>query len=1473
MGFSLRDKFNEATSQLNRNREAQVAQTLRKKQDDEATMNMLRQKANQRLEQQASTGTIPVSRVPGFGVRKPQINQAMAYNQNKANLMFDGDKTQMPKALPNVNLNQGAMAGFRNLFDSNSPVDQINRAREGRAVSYRQSEIDRGNMRPMENIGQQFVGNTARLLNTAGQAINAGTRTNDIQMATKFAEKTGDSRLLEEVLNKQKVLNQQLSSGQGGLLNAGNFLYNNEADLNMSTGEALKRSGLNTVGTASEVLPFKINPMRGARLTTRLVANAVVDAGLGAGESSTRQYLQTGRIDPKTVAVDSVANAVMGTVPTVGGSMRKPITTSLVNAGKAYNKATALPNNINLSDNMLNTLSDFADYKTGRYKPNGQEINNLTRQARAVARAGGVDVVSGSPVEIDGRVARFIEDYKMSQNARPQVGAVGRDVRVKPVVAPSGLKVADNYVNDYAKMLKESDSGKGGQMIETPDGYKRVSEHSPFYSEFYAKNKRAPSQQDWIAESKRQIESGEVSADFYDYVAKDTEALGNNLVNKPSTRMSVAEKESLFSEVPQGTDRQIKVRTPNDKKTIKVNKLVAKNEELPTIDTRKVSNTDKAFRSTRSVIERQGEKGKELAGGLQKARDTQELYLADLQKQMPSVTKLASKGKNALVNKDFENFVDATQGLAKPKNELVAKAIQEWKATHPSIRQRAVDSGLEVGDLGENYYPHFIDYDEVFKNKNTYNQSLNHLVKTGQAKNVEEAIKLLGYARDVSRNRQFGNLEASRLIDLPFYDKTPNSFISYLNGSTKRIAQTETFGKGDEKALKMIADAGQEGYDTEAMKNAYDVAVGAKLYNPTTSKITGGIRKYVTTTRLGLGALTNVSQNVNTGIVTGHLRTLKAMAKQLDPKVREYARDTGVISDALLNDLKTQQGYSSFTSKVLGKGINKITAPFFGTVEKFNRAVSATAGRDYALRLAQKGDEKTLRKLGVTGKIGKELTEAQQIQASRKIVEKTQFKVDPQDLPGWADSPGGKLVAQFRTFSYNQGKFVSNEILKPASKGNLLPLGRLMASLPVGYGLYEARRVIDGRPEEEDKTKIGLASFQKVGGAGLVLDMYQALNPLGSKYIPSDRRASMAVGAFGGPAVGIAVQGVGAISEAIQRKNTPKDESRLDGKLVVANSGEDYTDLTQLARFGLSQVPAVGTPIKNRLLPYKKESEADTGKTESARPKGQVAVTDKSEKDSSGDYTSRDKYDSILNAYEKSDGELKNIQKYDNAELKKAISDVKSEIDNELKTLGLPAVKSDSKLAREYASYKKSDSDDALNSFLRETYKANPPKKEAREEMKKWLGADVPEPNDEIANSWIDYKLKMKDGEYSEIDARNKRKELVTDTFKSGLSNIEKDLYSVSEEDLEAYVEDGSVTEESIAKALEVEKQLFDAGLIEKETLARKWTGNARGYKSAKTSGRGGKGKKLDFKMFAYGNPATSLNSKLQSLLEQAKVG
>jgi hypothetical protein len=909
--------------------------------------------------------------------------------------------------------------------------------------------------------------------------------------------------------------------------------------------------------------------------------------------------------------------------------------------------------------------------------------------------------------------------------------------------------------------------------------------------------------------------------------------LGTKKASPPTTRLvSPAPPEALTAPLEADTAAKAKGNAP-----------------LPEYGTKRVSGIDKAFRSTRSIIERQGEHGQKLGSMLQGARDTEEIYQGQLAKQIPTV--------RALKGKDFENFVEATQGKVKAANPKIEQAVKEWQAVHPAIRNRAVAAGLDVGDLGQNYYPHFIDYDKVFKDKNTYNQAINHLVSTGQAPSAEEAIKLLNYAKDVSRNRSFGNLEAQRLIDLPMYDKTPNSLNSYISGSTHRIAQTETFGPKDEKALALITKAGQQGHDTEAMKNAYDVAVGAKRYGNTATNISNKLRGYQSTTRLGLGAITNSTQNVNTGIVTGHLRTLGAMVKQLDPKTRSFVQDTGAISDAVLNDLKTQAGY-------VGKSLSKITAPGFASVEKFNRSVSATAGRDYGLRLAQKGDEKTLRKLGVTGPIkNNTLNDAQQIQVARKVVEKTQFKVDPQDLPGWADSPGGKLVSQFRTFSYAQGKFFSNEILKPLAKGNVQPAARLLAALPVGYGVYELKRKIAGRPEEPNKSRRGLEAFGNVGGAGLAVDIFRGLVPLNGKYLTPDRFTSMAAGTLGGPTLGGAVDAAGAAVQAVQKKNLPSSRDDLAGKAAIVN-GDGYYDATTAARFGLRQIPIVGTAIQNRVLPYapKPTLHKDQQQIVDGAPAEKRAALTKDFEKQNSVAKAADKSTKVAQFNGDSSGlngvdKLAATKKQQAASLKASLSPE----DYKLSKLG----KSDRQKLIDSGAYSQAKFDGLDNYVKGEKSKLGINTASATPDLYKAPDAEYKA----LQESYSEKKFNSPASQIKAQDALAKAK--VGSTFDKSI----RDAYGLSDADLYQYVSSDPKGNKIAQQVLAYSQALKDAGITSTAKFKDKYGNVTLGKTTAKA--KAGKSRSASDSKFAAAlkasNSATSANDKaLQNLIKGAVV-
>jgi hypothetical protein len=96
-------------------------------------------------------------------------------------------------------------------------------------------------------------------------------------------------------------------------------------------------------------------------------------------------------------------------------------------------------------------------------------------------------------------------------------------------------------VDGYADMLKSIDDGaKGGQMI--PDGaggYKRISENSPFYRDYYAQYGRAPSKAAYKEEALRQLDAGKADISFQPYyddaVNPETKSLLEQVPEKPLT--------------------------------------------------------------------------------------------------------------------------------------------------------------------------------------------------------------------------------------------------------------------------------------------------------------------------------------------------------------------------------------------------------------------------------------------------------------------------------------------------------------------------------------------------------------------------------------------------------------------------------------------------------------------------------------------------------------------------------------------------------------------------------------------------------------------------------------------------------------------------------------------------------------------------------------------------------------------------
>jgi hypothetical protein len=601
----------------------------------------------------------------------------------------------------------------------------------------------------------------------------------------------------------------------------------------------------------------------------------------------------------------------------------------------------------------------------------------------------------------------------------------------------------------------------------------------------------------------------------------------------------------------------------------------------------KVSLFRKVFDRSRNIIAGQGEAGKELAERVHRWREGAERTAADWVERMPTVRKLSKNEMVNLVDVLERGRVEKAAG-ATPMNARVAQAAVEAKEVLDEVYTLAQNAGVGVAEKIENYFPHVFKQDIVTRLKDDKQRRaiLDHLIGSGQAEDEAAAGEIMQRYVQAGRDRRHGGLEQERLANLPGYEKTKEALYRHLMTTSRRIHEVAQFGAKDEIANRLIDRVKTSGKDADTVRHMWQTIVHATPQDEGLASLSSGIRAFNTITRLGWASVGNATQGANTASVVGVYRTMQAAKKAAwSAEDKAFADRTGVTLDSVIREVREGGGWSDRVPGVLQEGVEKAEEklrgvnplmPFFNQVEVFNRRLTAIAGRDYAIDMAAKGNAKELRKLGldpeaVAARKGK-LTEDEQITAARSIVERTQFKVDVQDMPAWTSHPLGRLVMQFRTFGYSQTAFVARELVKPALEGDVRPLVRFaLTAIPANAAATELRNAIHGREAEEDP---GARAAQYVlGTTGEVGNLARGAFGVNSKYLPPDRRTAMLLSSLLGPTAGlasdVAVSGMNAADYVL--------------------SGGERGGFTPALRTGLRQIPLVGTRLQNTFAPYKEK--------------------------------------------------------------------------------------------------------------------------------------------------------------------------------------------------------------------------------------------------------------------------------------------
>lgn len=531
---------------------------------------------------------------------------------------------------------------------------------------------------------------------------------------------------------------------------------------------------------------------------------------------------------------------------------------------------------------------------------------------------------------------------------------------------------------------------------------------------------------------------------------------------------------------------------------------------------------------------------------------------------------LNKSGFNHVKDSDFSNIVDAiesnTIGKLTPEHQAVATAVvKALRDTHA----HAVAGGLNIGDRGATYFPHWY--------------------KSGDKSGVGLVERQF--------NQRYGNLERQRLSDTAGYEKTKESLVRYLQNANDRISKAEQFGQNDELLGQAFEQAAKEGYDAQKLSEYAKTGLGRIDYGSSAHQVSSAVSKVNAITSLQKAFIANLSQGVNTASVVGFRNAGKAYAAMLrDPELRDWAREAGVAGDHITGQI--QDAYAGIGNNIgtkasgnwLVKNIKKhVLVPGMQATEHFNRTHAVIAGKMMMERLDEiamgtglraKNAQRLLGRFVEDYSPGQRLTAEQIKDGSREVVKRTQFKVDPIDLPRWSSGPVGKLVAQFRSFGYKQTQFLAREVIGEALHGNIGPIIRFtVAGVPVGFIVEEGRKAVTLKQpftttdDNGDRRTMSLSEMAAEGalnilGGSLAISQVQSLqNDLKYNHGNKDRQALAVAGDVLGPTAGNIVRGGTAAIDA--SNGSPK----------------------ALQKFAVSKIPVAGSTIAGAVFPTNADSQ------------------------------------------------------------------------------------------------------------------------------------------------------------------------------------------------------------------------------------------------------------------------------------------
>lgn len=298
---------------------------------------------------------------------------------------------------------------------------------------------------------------------------------------------------------------------------------------------------------------------------------------------------------------------------------------------------------------------------------------------------------------------------------------------------------------------------------------------------------------------------------------------------------------------------------------------------------------------------------------------------------------------------------------------------------------------------------------------------------------------------------------------MPMITDPKRLLLMYGDELGHRVAYGRRFGPNFELRDAILERARLEGASLAELEPALDAMLGKGYFDAAMGKVGKFFTSYQILSKLGLAAIPNLSQQANNLMVGGVNNTVRALAGAFSSSDRKM----------LTQALGSQQGLlASLQHGAMGNPVRTrsdallsgfLFSNLFTPAEALNRAFAAEVGAVVARDLVAKGTagrlkgatlERARRQMATLGldydtiiKRGA-LTAEDLLTAAGREVRFAQFSPDAASLPLYWRHPFGRVVAQFKTFSFSQSKFIRDQVFNEALHGNPKPLAAMLTLYP-----------------------------------------------------------------------------------------------------------------------------------------------------------------------------------------------------------------------------------------------------------------------------------------------------------------------------------------------------------------------------------------------------------------------------------------